>query len=289
MSPNPKYPIYIVSKGRWESRLTIKALEKMKVPFNVVVEPDEVKKYLEVVKGGRVLKLDMKYKEKYDTCDKLGDKIGKGSGGARNFAWDHSIKEGHKRHWVIDDNILSFYRRNKNIHHRVLDGNLFKIMEQFVDRYENVAMAGPNYLFFVPQRSKLPVFYINTRIYSCNLIDNKVPFRWRGRFNEDTDLSIRMLKEGYCTILFNAFLQGKMSTLTMKGGNTDSIYIRDGVFKKAEMIAKLHPDIARMTHRFKRVHHYVNYSVFKKNVLIRKKGIKLDRKSNEHGMVLKGK
>ena len=26
---NPKYPVYIISKGRWESRLTSKALEKM--------------------------------------------------------------------------------------------------------------------------------------------------------------------------------------------------------------------------------------------------------------------
>ena len=33
---NPKYPLYIVSKGRADSRLTSKALEKMLVPYYIV-------------------------------------------------------------------------------------------------------------------------------------------------------------------------------------------------------------------------------------------------------------
>ena len=41
MLMNPKYPIYIVSKGRWESRLTSKALERMNVPYRIIVEQDE--------------------------------------------------------------------------------------------------------------------------------------------------------------------------------------------------------------------------------------------------------
>ena len=28
---NPEYPVYIISKGRWESRLTSKALEKLDI------------------------------------------------------------------------------------------------------------------------------------------------------------------------------------------------------------------------------------------------------------------
>ena len=37
----PKYPVYIISKGRWESRLTVKALERMQVHYRIVVEPQE--------------------------------------------------------------------------------------------------------------------------------------------------------------------------------------------------------------------------------------------------------
>ena len=42
---NPKYPIYIISKGRAESRLTSKALERLKVPYRIVIEPQEYDEY----------------------------------------------------------------------------------------------------------------------------------------------------------------------------------------------------------------------------------------------------
>ena len=42
---NPKYPIYIISKGRAESRFTSKALEEMNVPYHIVVEPQEYNEY----------------------------------------------------------------------------------------------------------------------------------------------------------------------------------------------------------------------------------------------------
>ena len=42
---NPDYPIYIVSKGRWESRLTSKALERMNVPYFIIIEEQEYDQY----------------------------------------------------------------------------------------------------------------------------------------------------------------------------------------------------------------------------------------------------
>ena len=35
---DPRYPVYVVSKGRWESRLTSRFLEKAAVPYRIVVE-----------------------------------------------------------------------------------------------------------------------------------------------------------------------------------------------------------------------------------------------------------
>jgi len=37
----PKYPIYVISKGRWKSRLTIKTLERMKINYRLIIEPQE--------------------------------------------------------------------------------------------------------------------------------------------------------------------------------------------------------------------------------------------------------
>ena len=180
---NPKFPLYIPSKGRYESRLTSKWLDKINVPYKLVVEPDEYDLYAEQVSENKLLVLDMSYKDKYEYCDDFGTERPTGSGPARNFIWDHSISQGHKYHWIMDDNIRSFRRMNKNEKIKVNNGSMFAAMEDFVLRYKNVAMAGPHYTFFRSARSSSPPFTLNSRVYSCNLIKNDVPFRWRGRYN----------------------------------------------------------------------------------------------------------
>ena len=113
----PKHPIYIVSKGRWESRITAKSLERMRVPYYIVVEPQEVENYEKETDSryGTVLALDMDYKKRYDVCDDLGLTKSTGPGPARNFAWDHSKDVlGAESHWVMDDNIVDFYRLHMN-------------------------------------------------------------------------------------------------------------------------------------------------------------------------------
>ncbi|NDB61184.1 hypothetical protein EB001_22495, partial [bacterium] len=192
---NPRYPIYIVSKGRADSRLTSKALEELKVPYYIIVEEQEYQTYAEVIDPAKILILDKRFQDEYETCDDLGYTKSKGPGAARNFAWDHSIKAGHKWHWVMDDNINDFYRMNLNMKVRVCSGTIFRCAEDFVERYENVGIAGLNYHGFCKQTDAVPPFIINTRIYSCLLIRNDIPYRWRGRYNEDTDLCLRALKE----------------------------------------------------------------------------------------------
>jgi hypothetical protein len=208
-----------------------------------------------------------------------------GPGPARNFAWDHSIEEGFTWHWVMDDNIVKFYRLNRNAKIAVADGAFFAVMEEFVQRYENVAMAGPNYESFVRRRVAWPPFIRNTRIYSCNLIRNDVPYRWRGRYNEDTDLSLRMLKDDWCTIQFNAFLQNKVATQVIAGGNTAEFYAHEGTSPKSEMLARLHPDVARVAWLYNRPHHYVDYSPFKGMRLRRRPGVAVPA-SDTSGLVL---
>jgi len=281
-----KYPIYIVSKGRWESRLTSKALEAMNVSYNIVVENSEYKKYTRVIDKKKILILPQSYLDEYDTCDDLGNSKSKGPGAARNFCWDHSIEQGFRYHWVMDDNINGFCRLNKNMKIRVDSGVIFRCAEDFVRRYKNVALSGFNYDFFCKSRQVLPPFVLNTRIYSCLLIKNNTPYRWRGRYNEDTDLSIRMLKDGWCTIQFNAFLQNKVTTQVIAGGNTKEFYAKEGTLPKSEMIQKLHPNITEVVWKFGRWHHQIYYRHFKKNRLIKKSRFKDIKGINNYGMVL---
>ena len=288
MSNLPKFPLYIPSKGRYESRLTSKYLDSIGVPYKLVVEPQEYHHYVAATGDkNKVLELDMSYKEKYELCDEYGLSKTTGSGPARNFIWDHSISEGHKWHWIMDDNIRSFRRWNKNEKIKVTNATPFIAMEDFALRYKNIGMCGPNYTFFAPSKVKKPPFTLNTRIYSCNLIRNDIPFRWRGRYNEDTILSLDMLKKGWCTILFQAFLQEKMTTQTVKGGNTDELYA-EGTKDKSQMLVNLHPDVAKLVWRYGRWHHFVDYKPYAtSNKLVRKDDVEIKKGVNNYGLKLK--
>jgi hypothetical protein len=267
-----RYPIYVISKGRWEQRPTVKALEKMNVDFHVVVEPQEFDNYARVIDWRKIYPLPF-------------SNLGQGSIPARNWCWEHSILCGAERHWVCDDNIFGFYRLNKNLRVPVTTGAIFRASEDFTDRYENVALSGLQYRWFAPARSKLAPFALNTRIYSCILINNSIPYRWRGRYNEDTDLSLRALKDGWCTILFYAFLQEKAATMTMKGGNTDELYADDGRLKMAQSLKEQHPDVTKITRKWGRWQHQVDYTPFERNQLRLRENVQIKSGVNNYGMV----
>ena len=280
----PQFPLYIVSKGRADTRLTSRALEVMGAAYHIIVEEQEYGQYAAVIDPAKILVLDKSFQRDYDAVVSLREGESKGSGPARNFAWEHSISNGYSWHWVMDDNISNFLRLNRNKKASVETSAYWRAMEDFCLRYENVVMAGPNYRFFAKQNQKLNPLILNTRIFSCNLIRNNLPFRWRCRYNEDADLSLRILKAGYCTVQFNAFLQDKMVTQTMRGGNTDEIYA-DGTLRKSKALVDLHPDCVRLTYRFGRIHHYADYSRFKSNKLIRRPDALISAAVQEYGMV----
>lgn len=274
---NPAFPIYIISKGRWESRKTSKILEALGVPYRIVIEPQELEQYAAVIDPAKILTLPF-------------SNLGQGSIPARNWVWEHSLSEGHSRHWIMDDNIKHFMRQNGGERIYVADGSIFKAMEEFVERFQNVALAGPAYNFMGDRRTtsaERNPFLPNTRIYSCILIQNSIPYRWRGRYNEDTDLSLRVLKDGHCTIQFWAFMQGKAATLTMKGGNTAELYKGDGRLKMAQSLQAQHPDVTKITRKWGRWQHHVDYRPFKRNkLLLKPEFIGKKWEPNEYGMKL---
>jgi hypothetical protein len=268
---NPRYPVYVISKGRWESRLTSKALEAIKVPYRIVVEPQERDAYAAVIDPGKILVLPF-------------SNLGQGSIPARNWVWEHALSEGHKRHWILDDNIRKFYRLFKNVKVPMGCGVTFRASEDFVDRYENVGLAGMQYQYLAKQKQKLGPFVLNTRIYSCILIDNALEHRWRGRYNEDTDLSLRVLKDGLCTVLFQAFLADKITTMVMKGGNTEELYQGDGRLQMARSLEAQHPDVVTVTRKWGRYQHQVDYRPFRGNKFIPKPGFEAPQENDEYGM-----
>lgn len=254
VEPN-RYPVYIISKGRWENPYTAQELDKLGIPYTLVIEPQELPGYSAAIDPAKILTLPF-------------SNLGLGSIPARNWVWEHAKDMGAPRHWILDDNMHGFYRLTDNLKAKITTYNPFIPVEDFADRYQNVGLAGMNYDFFAERRAIKPPFYLNTRIYSCILIDTTMPYRWRGRYNEDTDLSLRVLKDGLCTVLFNAILVKKQQTMTMTGGNSDVLYQGDGRLEMARSLKEQHPDVVRIAWKWGRWQHHVNYSSFRRNPLV---------------------
>tara|TARA_R100000734_G_C3316194_1_gene108592 strand:- start:929 stop:1783 length:855 start_codon:yes stop_codon:yes gene_type:complete len=276
MAKEIRYPVYVISKGRPNSCITARSLRRCSVPFKVVVEPSEAEAYQRNQwVNSDVLVLPSDFSQK-----------GFGSIPVRNWVWDHSVTGGHKRHWILDDNIEAFNRLHMNDKLEVRCNATFRASEDFTDRFDNVGLSGMNYYSFCKATQPIPPYYINTRIYSCILVRNNLPFRWRGKYNEDTDLSLRVLKSGECTVLFNAFLCGKVASMRMGGGNTDTVYAEtDNRLEFAQSLVDQHPDIARVTKKFGRWHHHVDYKPFKKNLLKLVEGVDIPKGRDDYGMV----
>jgi hypothetical protein len=281
---NPRYPVFIPSKGRAETRMTVRGFDNIGVPYTVFVEPQQYDEYAAVIDPSRLHVLP--HSDKGVTV-------------TRNYIWDYAERIGAERYWTFDDNILGagctpLFRFNHNLKVPCADGTTLAVMEDFCDRYDNVAIAGPNYFMFAKRKSKIPPYTLNTRVYSAMLIKTKIEkqgggfMRWETFFNEDTDLCLRVLKAGYCTVLFNAFLIYKQTTMTMKGGNSDYYAATEKRREFVEELVRKHPDCVELTEKWGRWHHHVNYSVFKQQ-LRRKEGVSVSSGVNNYGMVLEEK
>ena len=267
---NPKYPVFIPSKGRVSTRLTMKAFDKINVPYTVFVEEQEYDQYSQVIDEDKLHVLPHQNKGLVVT---------------RNYIWDYAESLGTPYFWTFDDNIRAFYRLNRNQKARVADGTIFRIAEDFHERYDNLAILGFQYELFTPKRGKYPPLLLNTRIYSNMLIRTDIPFRNEGFYNDDTDLCIRVLKAGWCTCLFYAFLAEKENTMQVKGGMTPH-YLGDGRLKMAQELQRKHPDVVEIVWKWKRWQHKVDYRPFRGNRLIKREGVEIPEGINEYGMQL---
>lgn len=259
-----KYPIYIVSKGRAERSITANDFMKWGIPFKVAVEPQEYDAYCATLGKQHVAKLPF-------------SNLGVGSYPARNWCWQDSLDKGYEKHFLFDDNIYGFMAFDKG--RRRTDPNLNSLLpiitlQEFSERYENLGISGFNYHYFTTKETN-KAFFLNTHVYSAMLIRNDLPYRWRLKYNEDVDLCLQALHNGWCTVLMNTYLAKKVSTVAkLKGGNQDELYKGNAFEKKvlkARSLEQIWPQYVRTTMRFNRPHHHVSWGKYFKQPLKRKR------------------
>lgn len=241
--------------------MTAKHFLKAGLEFLVAVEPQEYQNYVNALGSNHVLKLPF-------------SNLGLGSYPARNFCWEHSVRNGFKKHFLFDDNINGFDRLNNGVrkmHEPVLP---LVTLQEFSNRFINIGISGFNYDGFVTRTTRKP-FTINTHVYSAMLINNEIPFRWRLKYNEDVDLCLQVLDtRQWCTVLLNVFLVNKVSTTAkMKGGNQSELYLNNSHNKKvlkSRSLEMIWPQYATTVMRFGRPHHFVNWKKHFTHPLLKK-------------------
>jgi hypothetical protein len=248
----PRYPIYVPSKGRADRPFTLSMFREDAVPFRVVVEPQDVEAYAKMLgRDDEILVLP---------------ENDRGLVYARNWIKDHATAEGHERHWQFDDDIKYMMRLHEGWKLKCVSNVALAVLEDFVDRYENIMLASFNSEFFIVAASGImrephPPYYTNYRCYTCFLISNTIPLRWRGRYNEDTDMTLQVLASGWCTVLCNAFMINTPETMQYRGGQTD-IYVGDGRLAMARELERRWPGVVSVRRRFGRPQHRVNWRRF---------------------------
>ena len=240
----PRYPVYVPSKGRAKTALTPRFLRDDGVPFKLVVEPQEYAVYAEHWGAERLLVLPLN---------------NQGLVYARNWMKRHSVEVEHAaRHWQIDDNCRRIVRVAKGLRVRCPSGVALSVVEDFTERYTNVGLSGLAYAMFVPP--SLGPFTLNCHVYSCQLVNNSLPYKWRN-LNDDVDMSLQILSGGLCTILVNVFAIEKLATMTLKGGQTSAVYDgKDGRLKLAKSLERVWPYVTYTKRRFSKAQVHVRNS-----------------------------
>jgi len=253
MASKPMYPVYIISKGRYDKTLTADNFEKSGIDYLIAVEPQEYDLYVKKLGLKRVLKLPF-------------SNLGLGSYPARNFCWEHAKAQGYKYHWLFDDNILFWMKWVNGKRIKWLDlFSAFSYVENHANK-TNIDISGfeePNFVVKIP---KTPFKY-NCHVYSAMLIKNNLPYRWRLKYNEDIDLCLQVLHNKGTTASCVYYMANKVSTSDkQKGGNQDELYKNNSASKnllKAKTIEAVWPQYAKTVIRFNRHHHLINWKQFK--------------------------
>lgn len=252
-----KYPIYIISKGRAYNPLTAKRFESYDIDYLIVVEPQEKNEYVKALGIHRVLSLPF-------------SNLGLGSFPSRNYCWEHAKEQGHKFHWLFDDNITEFRKWINQKREIIRDYSLALLYVENYTLKNNIDISGFEEYNFCIKPPKKP-FKNNCHVYSALLIKNILPYRWRLKYNEDVDLCLQVLHNGGTTASCVYYMINKISTsVKMKGGNQTDLYKGNDPKKnllKVKMLEAVWPQYVKTVIRFGRHHHLINWKQFKQTLV----------------------
>lgn len=261
------FPVYIPTRGRAQKQLTADALIALGIKPFLVVEDAEADAYIKHNPDCNVVVWPQRYLDEYEKTPELDPHPT--TGAAHNFAWDHSLEAGFSHHWIMDDNIHKFLIRYNGRRAHMGNAKALNWQEHFIQKWKNLAGMS----LAMSQFMRGNTIGLNTRLYCATLYRNDLHeygIRWRRGLNDDTIVSLDILKTNYfCTAENRAVGILKVGTSRksrLSGGMTD-FYAEGGFIKKSAELVRLHPEYCRTVVKFNRIHHTVDFSSFKQQLI----------------------
>lgn len=214
------FPVCILSLGRYEKKLTYDYMVSIGVKnLLIFVEPSEYELYLQHGVSQEHL---VKCPDDFHLQNQGGRLV-------RNYIHRYIREREYEKYWLFDDNIDGMYYFYNNLHYKIDTPIGLRIMEDYTSQFDNLYLSGFSYKNMTPARECRNFITYNNKIYSGMLIKTDIDTIlgddfWRLKYNEDVDLTLQLLTKGFPTLNFNIILIDKMTTNTMKGGNTTTIY-----------------------------------------------------------------
>jgi len=208
-----KYPICIVSKNRADICCTHKLLDYEGIDYYYMVEPQDYDSYVDRFGKDKVVNILQNDKGIYYV---------------RNFCIEWSKKNNHKYHWQCDDDLKLLIHRPMNPHKGTRDRHKLTNPMKIFDYIEDIAERCVNYgggclthdgFAFSKKRD----IDLNKMIYCFQLLNNDIKARFQPDTSEDVDFSVRLLQEGYVTMIFNTFSFTTPKSGSIKGGCNSSV------------------------------------------------------------------
>jgi GT2 family glycosyltransferase len=269
------FKIFIPSYSRWqENELhTISTINRQmpehKDKIVIVVDSSEFKQY-------------KKRYEEYSVLDSLQD--GEGIGAVRKFIIEFSKQNGIEWAFMIDDDLKAVVfptEENGKIMHR--ENNSIDPFSEMLDSAEkmSISMLGltyeSSYRHLIGFKDKKTNEVVEGKIYPCGYasgaclvnvedIHSLGNYDERLRLFEDTDMNIRLRKDGKKIRCYRGGA-GKFPPLgSLKGGCQASVYSNDSMKTCAEMFARKHSDFAaaRVVRRKDRAERYMTFVQWRK-------------------------
>jgi len=217
-----KYPISILSYGRYNQNKTSKYLLKCKIKHYIFVEECEYNLYIKNYYN----KLNDEDKWLVNIINTYNDfhLLNLGGSPVRNYILDYWLKQGVERCWMLDDNINCYKRYNKGLKLKIYSDLIFSSIERYIKEYDNVGICSHNICGFVRSNLNRGVIVLNQKHYSSLLLLTNKQFRFKHKYNEDVLISIDYIISGKINFCFNHILYNKNTSGKDTGGNTNTIY-----------------------------------------------------------------